>query len=459
MTESRAATLQFSDIALSELFEAPPDEQLHPVTLSFASRALERDYWRHFFVSNVGYLRTSWALLLTLHTAWIPVELVVFPQHYGQFWAIRFTIILPVLLAFGPLLFSRAVMRRYSERWFQELILVATALELAGMGAMGFLILDHLQSDVLMYGGLVYFTCLMAVHMVIRMRFIYATMIGALMLVAALAMIVARDPNNSFALYSLLGFGCAANLAGALGSYLIELYARRHFATSRSIERERERAEQLLLGILPESIAEQLKVEQRSIAEGFESVSVLFADIVGFTQLSQQISPAALVERLNALFSSFDRLSERLGAEKIKTIGDAYMVAAGLPRPDPQHALTLARLALAMHATLRRVDPALELRIGIHTGPVVAGVIGRRKFIYDLWGDTVNTAARMESHGAPGRIQITAETRAALQGAPDLRLEPRGIIPVKGKGELETWWLEGQAQEPAGLSQSKARAT
>jgi class 3 adenylate cyclase len=204
--------------------------------------------------------------------------------------------------------------------------------------------------------------------------------------------------------------------------------------------REHERSESLLRNILPDPIARRLKTQKESIADGFAEVSVLFADIVGFTELSGRLAPAELVQLLNRVFSEFDSLTERRGLEKIKTIGDAYMVAAGLPEPRPDHAHVVARFAFDMLAVLARINEEtghkLALRIGIHSGPVVAGVIGRRKFIYDLWGDTVNIASRMESHGVAGEIHVTAEVARRIGDEFDLS-EPR-TITVKGKGEMVT---------------------
>ncbi len=211
---------------------------------------------------------------------------------------------------------------------------------------------------------------------------------------------------------------------------------------------EREKAEKLLLNILPAPIAEELKQGRRSICDGFAEVTVLFADLVGFTALSAQISPNQLVALLNQIFLTFDDLSVRLGLEKIKTIGDNYMVAGGLPIPRDDHAAAIAEMALEMQAAIAKLDfklddmAPLSLRIGINSGPVVAGVIGSKKFIYDLWGDAVNTASRMESHGLPGCIQVTEATYHYLQGK--YLLEKRGMISVKGKGEMMTYWLKGR---------------
>lgn len=213
------------------------------------------------------------------------------------------------------------------------------------------------------------------------------------------------------------------------------------------VRQEQEKSEELLLNILPASVAQSLKENRRHVAEGFSDVSVLFADLVGFTALSAQRSPAEVVTLLNDIFSSFDRLSEIYGLEKIKTIGDAYMVAGGLPLPKLDHAESMANMALEMLTEIERLngmlDYKLELRIGIHCGSVVAGVIGTRKFIYDLWGDAVNVASRMESQGTPGKIQVTADFIRKLGDR--YQFEARGEIEVKGKGMMKTYFLLGKS--------------
>jgi class 3 adenylate cyclase len=216
----------------------------------------------------------------------------------------------------------------------------------------------------------------------------------------------------------------------------------------RALALEQEKSERLLLNVLPAPIAARLKAGEEVIADAFPDVTVLFADLVDFTRRSQRISPAQVVATLNELFSTFDRLAQRHGLEKIKTIGDAYMVAGGLPTPRPDHAQAVAEMALAIRDEVtRRVDPSgqpLQVRIGIDTGPVEAGVIGTSKFSYDLWGDTVNTASRMESHGIAGCIQVTARTYQRLRDG--YRLQRRGPIPVRGIGEMVTYLLLGRNQ-------------
>jgi len=232
-------------------------------------------------------------------------------------------------------------------------------------------------------------------------------------------------------------------------------------ATQAQLEAEHEEVQRLLLNILPEAISTRLRSSHDIIADQHAGASVLFADIVGFTELADKISPSDLVGKLNRYFSAFDDLVAQHGAEKIKTIGDAYMVASGVPLACEDHAGVIVRLALDMLSETQRINAeggdSLQLRIGINSGPVVAGVMGKHKFVYDLWGDTVNVASRMESHGVPGRVHITDHTFRLICG--DYDVAPRGDIAVKGKGRVRTWLIVsagdtgmatfGQAAEPS----------
>lgn len=226
--------------------------------------------------------------------------------------------------------------------------------------------------------------------------------------------------------------------------YLYERLRKKEFYARKSMELAQYKSERLLLNILPEMIAEQLKQQPATIADSFLEVTVLFADIVGFTELSTRTSPAELVELLNTIFCLFDQLAERHGVEKIKTIGDAYMAVAGLPNQSNNHAPAIANMALDMQKAIATFNEennqSFRIRIGISTGPVVAGVIGLKKFAYDLWGDTVNTASRMESHGIAGSIQVCEASYQLLKDK--YLLEKRGLIQVKGKGEMMTYILK-----------------
>ena len=249
----------------------------------------------------------------------------------------------------------------------------------------------------------------------------------------------------------------ALNIAvgGTMVFTLLALFAKQRSDALGALRVEQAKAENLLLNILPRSIADRLKASTETIADQFTSASILFADVVDFTPFSERLSPADVVGVLDHLFSHFDTLAERYGLEKIKTIGDCYMVAAGVPTARPDHARAVVLMALDMLDAMQSSDEVghlgLELRVGINSGPVVAGVIGRKRFLYDLWGDAVNTASRMESHGTPGRIQITRATYELL--ADEFECEPRGTIMVKGKGEMEAWYVLGRRPSRASRGQ------
>jgi class 3 adenylate cyclase len=244
--------------------------------------------------------------------------------------------------------------------------------------------------------------------------------------------------------FTLNAIGSFALLGAVLSLFYGEI--RR---TETELQRQYRLSEDLLANILPARIAEQLKDGPETVAQGFSNVTLLFADIVGFTRLAEKLSPREVVDLLNQIFSRFDLLTERLGLEKIKTIGDEYMLAGGLPEPRRGHAAAVAEAALQMMEAIetinRKTGRNLDLRIGIHSGEVVAGVIGSRKFSYDVWGDTVNTASRMQSQSVPGRIQVSQAAYERLKHA--FEFKPRGSLRVRGKGRMKTWYLEARKVE------------
>ena len=243
-----------------------------------------------------------------------------------------------------------------------------------------------------------------------------------------------RAANNLSSVLVIFFF--VINLLG-VGSLVFMMVS--YFVGQKNIFQQK--SETLLLNILPKEIAAILKNESRTIANHYQEASVLFADMVGFTPLSAQLPPVEMVELLNEIFSFFDSLLDKYGVEKIRTIGDSYMVASGLPRGRPDHAQALVRMALEMRDYISthtfRNGHRVSFRIGINSGSMIAGVIGRRKFVYDVWGDAVNVASRMESHGLGGAVQITQATYEFIKDG--FVCEPRGTVNVKGKGEMEVW--------------------
>src|ERR671924_2023335 len=264
----------------------------------------------------------------------------------------------------------------------------------------------------------------------------FAAFVSAIVLVLVLSEVVRPDaadlPNAFVRTFDVLNI---------VGVSLVALLLLVTFARERDTAQAR--VEALLLNVLPAEIAQRLQAEPNAIADHFDDASILFADVVDFTPLAGRLDAREVVTMLDRLFTKFDELVDRYEVEKIKTIGDCYMAAAGVPRPRPDHAHALAGLALEMKKCARTCLPGseLRLRVGISSGPVVAGVIGRRRFLYDLWGDTVNMASRMESHGTPDAIQITRSTWELLRD--DFVLEPLGLVDVKGKGPVEIWRLLG----------------
>ncbi len=227
---------------------------------------------------------------------------------------------------------------------------------------------------------------------------------------------------------------------------LLQLFVSQKDAALESLRREQAKSERLLLNVLSDEIAHLLKDDIHTIADYFDAVSIMFADVVGFTRLSAEMAPMEMVSLLNETFSFFDSVVAKFGLEKIRTIGDNYMVVSGAPKKRIDHAQVLVQAALEMNAFIIQNGRSLQFRIGINSGSAVAGVIGTSKFHYDLWGDAVNTASRMESHGLPGKVQITGDTYALIKD--EFICQPRGVIDVKGKGAMETWFVEG-ARSPA----------
>ena len=407
---------------------------INPLTLRFPEE-LEQIFFEEYFKKSLSQVR--FALLLALFFLFISgfLDQWLSPEIRDKALLFRYGFLFPVTIAFLFFTFSRLF-----KRLMQPMIsLFIILLILIFIGFSVFVRNVDLENPEIIIMILYAYTA-------IKLSFVYATLVGWLTIGFASIINIFHIKSSLLSLFENNLELVFANLLGMFSSYLMEYYIRKDFFQDRLLAEEREKVDRLLLNILPQPIAERLKQEPITIADSFTEATIMFADIVGFTPLSARLSATEIVNLLNQIFSTFDQLAERHGLEKIKTIGDAYMVVGGLPTPRPDHAESVAEMALDMQQEIakfsRELDESFSIRIGINTGPVVAGVIGLKKFIYDLWGDAVNTASRMESHGMPNCIQVSQTTYDLLQDK--YLFEERGVIEVKGKGEMFTYLLRGR---------------
>jgi len=409
---------------------------LNALTLVFRSRQVEREYWERKQPRLRRRTVIAVAIVIVLYSAFGLLDPWIVPEVAGRVWQIRAAVLTLCLALIGLVhtpLFRRA---------HQELLLSVPVL-----GGLGFLAMVAMAGEtgrLLYYAGLI--LAIIWTMLFADLRFIPALAVSLYLIAGyeVIAMVVRPLPlpvvvNNTFFLGGTLVMSAAAG-------YETKRASRVNFWQALRLEREQQRSEGLLLNILPREVSEALKARPGTFARRYDVASILFADIVGFTSLSAQMSAEQIVALLNETISFFDSLVEKYDVEKIRTIGDNYMVVAGVPRPRPDHALALAEMALDMRdysaagGSAGRPRPAL--RIGIGCGPVVAGVVGYKKFQYDVWGDAVNAASRMESQGLPGRIQLTPSCYERLKDR--FLCEPRGRLEVKGFGPMDTWFLAGR---------------
>jgi class 3 adenylate cyclase len=392
-------------------------------------RAFREEYSRR----SLGHIRFVFLLALFLIAVYGLAELPLDPDTRLRRWLLRYAVVCPSLLAVTLFSFT-PVFARFAQAAIGLAVLVV------GLSVLGV----HVNTPGAEHFLYVHFIFLiMCAYTLVKLRVLYATAVGWTLMAAYAITALTLSPALLTGLPRALTYLLIANLFGMLAGSSMEHYIRRDFLLTRLIEAEQRKSEQLLLSILPGPIVERLKEEQGTIADSFPEVTVLFADIVDFTPLCARLSPTRLVDLLTAVFSAMDHLAEKHGVEKIKTMGDAYMAVAGLPVPREDHTEAIAEFALDLQAEISRFTgesgQPLALRIGINTGPVVAGVIGTKKFIYDLWGDAVNLASRMESHGIAGSIQVTEATYARLRDK--YRFEERGAILIKGKTRMPVYLL------------------
>ena len=401
-----------------------------PLALRFPDDAIETEFRAEYARSSIRAARATTILVIAIYVGYLALDLRA--GTVGEVWPLRLAVV--IVLAVNLALTWHPVF----ERIHSEIFAVGGVAAAFGMLAMMATVGDRME--VPFYPGIG--LAILGTFTLFRIRFPVA-LAAALVMLAAYAAVLSRgvhayDDPSMAALYL-----ATSVLVGAFACWNLERYARDGFLARRGLERERERSERLLLNVLPAPIAERLKTDPAPIADRYPEASVLFADLVGFTELSAGMAPEDLVTLLNELFTAFDQVSERHGLEKIKTIGDAYMAVCGVPVPRADHLERIADAAVVMVAAAAGraggSGATVALRIGIDTGPVVAGVIGERKFIFDLWGDPVTMASRMESHGVAGRVQLTARAGERLRAR--YALTARGGIDVKGRGRMETYLL------------------
>jgi class 3 adenylate cyclase len=418
---------------------------MHVFTGAFVDRALEAEFAReHFDLDVRRFTQFSIGLSTLGFLAFGLQDALLLPSMHEEAWAIRYGIVVPV----GALVLAFTFSGAYA-RWHQAAML---AFGLALNAVVMWIAAIAPPAGFFIYNGYALLFVTLG-PFIARMNVITQAVYTALSLVlfAAISKLISHpDPIIAVSTGASLA---AMGVIGALLARQLEMQARMMFLQRKTIrtqlaeiDLERAKSESLLLNILPVTVAARLKADGGAIADAFGDVTVLFADIVGFTRMAERLTPVEVVRRLSDLFSAFDDLAEHLGVEKIKTIGDAYMAASGLSLGASRGAHAMAEMALGMLVRVKEVggryeDP-ISIRIGLNSGPVVAGVIGKKKFIYDVWGDAVNTASRMESHGTPGRVHVTEETRQRLED--EYAFEARGSIEVKGKGPMQTHFLIGR---------------
>jgi adenylate cyclase len=409
---------------------------------------IEAQFREDYHVNTISTMRFAIVLGIVLYSVFGILDIYAAPISKNILWFIRYVIIVPFFVFLLIISYSR----RY-QKHIQPLVCIGVAV--AGWGVIaGINITREVE-----FASRFYFSGLLLVSMwaygLSRLQFRYAVLANLIILVGyEYTNIVIQQRLETetgtviFILHNFFFLG--ANVIGMFTSYYLERYTRRDFLQKYAIQEQRDLADKLLYNVLPERIAERLKQSRETIAEEFSSASVLFADIVNFTPISARFGPREVVDMLNDLFSRFDELVDKYGVEKIQVAGDAYMVAAGVPTPRLDHATVLAQLALDMLDCVKNAEflggkHPIEIRIGLNSGSLIAGVIGRKKYFYALWGDMVNIASRMQSHGTSGKIQITRAMYELIKE--DFECQYIGKINIKGKGPMEAWHLLARKEE------------
>jgi len=399
----------------------------------------ERAFRDDYFERSLVFMRFAIVLAIVLYALFGVLDLFIVPDVAGSIWIIRYAVFCPVALAVLGFTFTR---------WFKPMaqpVLSGLAI-VCGLGIVAMIAIAGTSGSALYYAGLL--LVIPWAYSVLRLRFAFASTAAAAILVGYEFVAISIKHTHVEILVNNNFFFISSVIIGMVAGYTIERGMRAEFLQRREIERERHRSETLLLNILPQAIIDRLKTRGEAgtdgrLAQALDEVAVLFADAVGFTEQAAKTPADDIVAALDDLFCRFDDLADRFGLEKIKTVGDAYMAVAGAPDPHPDHAQAAAEMALAMIDELEGArwpsGNPIVVRVGIASGPVVAGVIGQRKFAYDLWGDTVNLASRLESHGQPGRILVSEGMAARLEGR--YEFGPPCVVDLKGYGPTAARFL------------------
>lgn len=401
---------------------ASPPRAQRPIGLTFTDAGVEADYNAYWVSQRWGWIRGGTVFLTLLYAAFGPLDLLIFADVAPTVLAWRYGVAVPLLMI--ATLAANQARWRWPQRNPQPFLLAMAVCAVAPMLGIGTTIARAATLAQVQVAALGMLLTLSFLYGFSRLRFIYAAPLGAVATAASL--MLGRVPSMPDDIWlGLAAFGVATNLMGGFVSWTLERGDRDAFTRQRLIRAAQEQSEALLRNVLPSSIAEQLKHEsasgqRRALAERHESVTVICVDLTGFTPMSARMEPDQLAVVLDALFSAFDELAEAHGVEKIKTLGDAWIGAAGVPLPRVDHVAAVANLAIAFDAARApisaRVGETLTLRMGIESGAVVAGVIGRARFAYDVWGEAVDAAKQLEETCIPGRCHVGPRAAAALPG-------------------------------------------
>jgi len=403
-------------------------------TLTFTDNSLEAGFQASHAKNVLPQIRLAIVIAAVLYGFFSVLDFIIIPENRFDALLVRFAFAIP-LFVLGYL----ATFRTYFRKRLQ--LLVSVIVCIAGFGiALIAIRYQHVKSDIFFTGTLL---PLFWAFLYSGLRFVNAVKIS-LVLIVIYEILFYFFSDIHFETFVGLNFFLFTSLViGILGGHTIERYYRRDFVNQRLINAEKQKNEKLLLNILPKSIAEELKTHHGTIARDYDEITVLFADLVGFTRLSSHHSAQELVTLLNEIFSRFDKLTDKYDLEKIKTIGDAYMVTSNMNSEKLDAAVAVARFAVEIHKALNEYNEEtnhqIQLRVGIHSGPAVAGVIGVKKFIYDVWGSTVNIASRMESHCPANQIQVSQATYDLLKH--EFAFENRGEIEIKNMGFMQAYLL------------------